>query len=138
MSWIIIPAFFFILILIGLILYNKLNEPDWAFLIVIVSSFAFIIAIISCPIQYYGDRSKSWAMQQYYESIVQPNIIEEYEDYVVVDDLTSGVWQAGGETTLYDYNAYLVTNRHWQTNIITKTIVYPAPKELKYVRIKGK
>ncbi len=104
-----------------------------------ISAILGIVAIICwifAPVQYFGDRSVSWAVAEYYEAVILPNIVEETEDFVVVSNLEAGIWQAG-DHNIYDYNAYLKTNRYWQDVAIIQTWVYPAPEHLKYVRIQG-
>ena len=137
----IIPAIFGgILLVLGVldrwILRDWANDRPIGWVIALAATGAFtLLALISCPINYLGTRDEAWQAEQYYESLILPNVIEEGVDYVVVDNITAGVWQSG-EFNIYGYNSYVRVTRHWQEVPIISSVIYPVPEQLKYVRIK--
>lgn len=100
-----------------------------------VFGFFLLMAFIVCPVQYLSSRNEAWKAEQYYENLVLPNVVEETDSYVVVDNIEAGVWQSG-EFNLYSYNSYVRVTRHWQDVPIISSIVYPVPEQLKYVKVK--
>ncbi len=138
MIWIIIPTIATILLVI-VWLWANCDDYDSSPLrgLLFLTALITLFSWIGCPIQYYSSRSEAWVAQQYYESVITPNIIEEHEDYVVVDNMQAAIWQAGG-VNLMEYNSYLVKTRYWQDTLIGKTFTYRVPEHLKYVRIKSK
>lgn len=132
----IIPAVFlalFIPFLIKAIRNSDYGNVKW-FGLSLTFGILLTIALIVCPISYYTGRGNAWRAEQYYEHIIQPNVVEETENYVVVSNIEAGIWQAG-DTNVFDYNSYLVTIRHWQDVPVVGWIIYPVPEQLKYVRI---
>jgi hypothetical protein len=95
-----------------------------------------IFSLIFCPTIYYQSRSQSWQIDEYFKYVIKPNIVAEYENYIEIDGLEPGIWQAGSEINLPEYNAYLRANRYWYDISFINWYVYPAPDYLKPVFIK--
>lgn len=109
---------------------------SWDFdIIPFIAGGIAVITLIICPIVWAGYRNAAIEAQSYYENIVDPHIIEEYEDYVIVGtDIAPAIWQAG-ESNLAIYNGYLKSARYWDSVPIIGSVVYPPPSELKFVRV---
>uniref|UniRef100_A0A6H2A0T8 Uncharacterized protein n=1 Tax=viral metagenome TaxID=1070528 RepID=A0A6H2A0T8_9ZZZZ len=124
-----------ILIIVGICAYEwgDGNDMRWFLPIWFLCGF-FVLSVIACPGVYIKSRNKAWQVQTYYENIIQPNIVENKGDTVVIKNLEAGIWQAG-EFNLYSYNSYIRTTRYWQEIPILSTIIYPVPKELKFVSV---
>lgn len=99
---------------------------------------ALILALMICPtLRNIVSRGDAIVAQSYYTNIVEPHIVAEFDEYVVVDsEIAPAVWQAG-DFNLSEYNSYLATNYYWDANPIIGSLVYPAPSELKFVRVQG-
>ncbi|MDY6957644.1 MAG: hypothetical protein SVK08_00670 [Halobacteriota archaeon] len=95
---------------------------------------AAFFAVIIPPENYYGgwDEANRWSA--YYHNIVEPCVVEEHDDYVVISSIEAAIWQSG-ERNLSEYNAYIVSNRKWDDLPIIGWAVYRCPDELKLVRI---
>jgi hypothetical protein len=131
MEWLIIPAILIGLMVVFGLLAIKWGDISWVLLILALPLF---LAMITCPTNYYKSRNRAWAMEQYYIQVIQPNVISEGVDFVVVSNIEAGVWQAG-DVNIYGYNKYLVTTRYWQEIPLIKTAIYSVPEHLKFARI---
>jgi len=140
MEWLIIPGIVVGLVAllfgIGTVLNIKTNwGMDTLFIASIVFGLiAFLVAITACPITYYSTRTDALRMEAYYEQIITPAIVEEYDDYVVVNSTETAIWQAG-EMNLAEYNAYLQSTRYWDGVPIIGSAVFGPPEHLKFVRV---
>ena len=92
------------------------------------------VAVFAVPWSYYDEWAEANGWEGYYTYVVAPHIVEEYDDYVVVDSSETMMWQAGGRN-VGTYNAYLRENREWNDVPWFKWGCYDAPASLKYVRI---
>lgn len=135
MHTLIIPAIILVVTIPFIILSirNGWDDP-WPSLPTIILIGCLVMTLVLCPCLYLGSRSKAWKAEIYYEQIISPNIIEEGQDYVVVENIEAGIWQAG-DNTVVSYNNYLRVTRHWQHVPIVNSTIYPVPEHLKYVRI---
>lgn len=99
---------------------------------------ALIIAIswLVSPLAYYSSRNEALEAEAYYENILRPAMVEEHQDYIVVDSLQGAIWQSGDQN-LPSYNSYLRSNRYWDQNGFWGKLVYPAPAHLKPARVVG-
>lgn len=100
----------------------------------IMFGMIFVVSLIGCPVQYFTSRNIAWQSEQYYEQIILPNVVEEGNGFVVVENIEAGVWQAG-DSNVYDFNSYIVTTRYWQEIPIINSVIFPVPEQLKYVRV---
>jgi len=132
--WWIIPSLLVLIIILSLVLPRLWEPLCFLYFFTIAGAVGLLIAVIVCPANYYETRNTAWGAEQYYEQIILPNVVAEGEDYVVVENIEAAVWQAG-DYTVYNYNSYLVTTKHWQQVPIIGTCIYPVPEHLKYVRI---
>ena len=140
MEWLIIPGIVVGLVVllfgIGIAIGVKTNWDMDTFFIasIIFSLFAFMVTIVACPITYYSTRTDALRMEAYYEQIITPAIVEEYDDYVVVNSTETAIWQAG-EMNLAGYNAYLQSTRYWDGVPVIGSAVFGPPEQLKFVRV---
>lgn len=96
-----------------------------------------ICAFICCLTSWTLYRADAIEAEAYYENIVQPHIVQEYDEYVVVGtDIAPAIWQAG-ESNLATYNGYLKSTRYWDSIPVIGTIIYPPPDKLKFVRVQN-
>ena len=98
----------------------------------VIMGIILLIAIVGCPAQYLTCRSQVLELEAYYTYVIQPNIVEENAEYVVVDGFEAAIWQAG-EMNLSTYNAGLRVLRYWDSIPIVGSTVYSPPTYLKYV-----
>jgi len=95
----------------------------------------FLFSFFLCPLYRQTiSRNAELQAQAYYESVIAPNVVEEYDDIVVVAPNLVALWQAGGYN-LSAYNAYLQKNRYWDSIPIIGSVIYPAPPTLKLVHV---
>ena len=135
MESLIIPGLFAVVVLILVLAQIKKENGFLEILTFIVITLA-IGALIVCPlIRNLASRGDAIRAQSYYENIIEPHIIEEFEGYVVVDsDIAPAIWQSG-DYNLSTYNSYLKSTRYWDSIVILGSMVYPPPKELKFARV---
>jgi len=105
-------------------------------LALVVAIVGFVGGFIAAPITNISTDNKLRVKTNYYENFIEPNIIEEHEDYVVIssDTMADAMWQSGG-SNLSDYNGYLRSNRYWSGVPFIGWAIPEAPDELKYVRV---
>jgi len=94
-----------------------------------------VLALIICPAARICSKISALVAQSYYEYIVTPNIVEEYDTYVIVGDAVVGIWQAGGYNVA-EYNGYIKSTSYLDAIPILGSVVYPVPSELKFVIVK--
>jgi len=95
-----------------------------------------VLALVACPLgRQVFSRPEALTAQSYYENVITPNIVEEYDTYVVVGDAVTGIWQAG-DYNVAKYNSYLKTTSYWDAVPIIGSVVYPVPDKLKFVIVK--
>ncbi len=136
MFWIIpliLLVIFIPLLVMALLNSGYWNEDKWL-VIAIISGIIFLFSAFLCPGNYLITRNDAWRVEQYYESVILPNVVEETDNYVIVSSLEAGVWQAG-EFNLYSYNSYVRTTLYWQEVPVIGWHIYPVPEHLKYVKI---
>ena len=99
---------------------------------------AFVLALIACPlIRNVESQSDAITAETYYTNIIEPHIISEFPDYVVVDSsVAPAIWQSG-DYNLADYNSYLATMRYWDSVPIIGSVIYPPPSNLKFVKVEN-
>lgn len=138
MEWLLVPIVVVgLCVLISWFTYWVFNRNQWEsdFLVVetIVSIVTGVVIILMAPCVYYDgwDESNRWSA--YYDNVISPHIIDSGDDYVVVDSMQSGVWQAG-ELNVSEYNAYIMSNRKWDEVPFIGLMVYRCPDRLKYAR----
>jgi len=104
----------------------------------IVLVVLIFIALIVCPIsRNVSSRDDAIIAQSYYTNLVQPHIIEEFGDYVVVSSgVSPAMWQSGAYN-LAAYNSYLATARYWNDLPLIGSMIYPPSSELRFVRVQG-
>ena len=113
------------------------HSYDWDWLYIIVGVL-MVGSLFCCPVIWASSKNAAIEAQSYYANIVQPHVIEEHQDYVIVGtEIAPAIWQAGA-SNLPEYNAYLRSTRYWDSIPIIGSVVYPPPKELKYVRVQNK
>ena len=139
MEWIMVP-----IVVIGACVgitwfLHRSFDCDWwqnDFLVigVIASLVIGVASVVIAPISYYGgwDESNQWSA--YYDNVISPHIVDSGSDYVVIDSMQTGIWQAG-ERNVSEYNAYIMSNRKWDDVPFIGLMVYRCPDRLKYVRI---
>lgn len=133
MSWLLIPG---LCIGLGLIVYllSHFYDYEWTGFVLLPLFIIFIVSIIICPVKYYDGLNDSIKAESYYEYVIEPNIIKHENNYVVVDNNISSIWQSGGYN-LVSYNSYLSNNRYWRKVPILGSTIYPAPDNLKLVKL---
>ena len=97
-----------------------------------------ILSLFICPpIRNLASRSDAIAAEAYYTNIVEPHIVAEFPDYVVVDSsIAPAIWQSGDDN-LAVYNSYLATMRYWDSVPIIGSVIYPPPSNLKFVKVEN-
>jgi len=138
MEWLLIPGIFLVAAVISGVIDWVKSRPHfdhgaWVVMMALCIILC-ILSILSCSISYYVTRNDALRAEAYYEQIVTPAIVEEYENYVVVDSTQTAIWQAG-EMNLSNYNAYLKSMRYWDGVPVIGTCVYGPPDCLKFVRV---
>lgn len=137
MEWLLIPGILAALTLVYFLCW--LNQPRynghgefWS-MMAVVSGFILVIMLVVSPVVYYTSQNDAIKAQAYYDTVIEPNIIEVGNGTVVVTGIGPAMWQAG---SVVDYNGYLRSNRHWNTVPILGRFVYGAPAELPYVEVR--
>ena len=97
-------------------------------------AFITIVAFAAFPVQYYSNRNDCWKLESYYQNLIEPNIIYEYGDYVVISNIEGALWQSG-DSNLTDYNKQLKIQMYWQNTTWGYLSMYHMPDNYKYVRI---
>ena len=116
---------------------NNINDTnneflDYLFKMILGAIIAFpLVATPVCLVMTHNDVQQ---LNVYWEQSIEPYIVEEYEDYVVITCPEAGLWQAGSHT-LANYNEDLRENRRWATHPIFNPVFNNAPSYLKYARI---
>ena len=144
MEWLIIPGI--LLASGGLIILIAWKIEDWWPMSIadkimgkvgylgILIGVLFIASTIVCPVHYYSTRTDALKAEAYYQQIALPQMVEEHDNYIVVDSAQAGIWQAG-EWNMARYNGYLKSTRYWDSIPIIGTAIYGPPEYLKYVRV---
>ena len=138
MEWLLIPITIMGLCVVCAILAHIFFDTTYSndFLILgtlITIGITLTAMIFSCASYYDGwDEANMWS--SYYDNIIFPHIVAEFDDYVVVTSLESGVWQAG-DRNLSDYNSYLRSYSEWDDVPFLGLAVYSPPTHLKHVQI---
>lgn len=114
---------------------QDLIDSNWGLPFVIVCGVAFVMSIAAPCTRNINSKNDAITATAYYEYIIQPLVVEEYKDYVIVDSFQGAIWQAG-DLNLVAYNSYLQVKRHWDKNLIIGSFIYPVPEHLKLVKIK--
>ncbi len=105
-----------------------------AFALSCVAIIIVVLALVIPPACYYSFRESNRQLEVYYENFVEPNIVEEYDDYVVISNDSAGLWQAGSYT-LAKYTTELRSLRYWDDIPFIGWHRPPVDDKLKYVHV---
>jgi hypothetical protein len=129
--------FYPILVVVGLLMLGVLlvrytdRFENLGILVTVIALVALLVVSILAPTSYYDYRCQALQAEAFYD-MIQNNIIEEGEDYVVVSGIGAGIWQAGSVT---EFNSYLRSVRYWDGMAFIGWFIFPAPDHLKEVRL---
>ena len=129
--------FYPILVVVGLLMLGVLlvrytdRFGNLGMLVVVIALIALVVVGISAPCIYYDYRSQALQAEAFYD-MIQNNIVEEGDDYVVVSGIDAGIWQAGSVT---EFNSYLRSVRYWDGIAFIGWFIFPVPDHLKEVRL---
>ena len=102
-------------------------------LIVAVVIGLIILALASC---WWASHDNNMAMSTYWENFVEPYIVEDNGNHVVITCPEAGLWQAG-DMTLSKYNESLRDRHRWNDHPLWGPLNEEPPDHLKYVSING-
>lgn len=143
MEWLLYPAVLSVLAILFGIWACRIPDKNWeqigSFKIVVWTVFLVIGLLAICswvlfPAGFYDTKNSTKIFEAYYDNLIQPNVVEETESYVVVDSIQTAFWQSG-KTNVTAYNNFLTVNRYWDSHPIAGRGIYPVPDRLKLVRI---
>jgi len=136
MEWLAIPGIMLGLTLVAVGITALLSYDDaWTVIMGLAMLMLLLFTTLICGTSHYGDRGNVRHAESFYDNIIMPHIVEEYDDYVVVDSAQAAIWQAG-DNNLSEYNALLKSRRHWETVPLWSTVTYAPPERLKYVQVR--
>lgn len=124
--------------IVGVVLWFLMDGRDRMDMALFMSLTTFVLVLVfgfgAAGLAYYTSKGNARHAESYYDNLIAPNIVAEYEDYVVVDSDQAALWQAG-RSNLSTYNAYLKSRRYWDGVPIIGSLTYAPPEHLKYVRV---
>lgn len=133
MECFIIPGILFAIAAILFLIVLKCNVDGVGVIAFCIGAVAFF-TLLTIPLDYHIDgRNAAMRAEIYYQEVIEPNIVQEYSDYVIVSNVNSALWQMG-DYNLTEYNNYLKVKRYWDAIPIIGSVVFPPPEHLKYAR----
>lgn len=133
--WWLVPTVALVIFILGLLISLRMErfEAIRGTVIMLALIISFVTGIVA-PFTYFEGRETSWGLENYYEAVIEPNIIDEDGEWVTVTNFEAAVWQSG-DNNIYSYNQQLKSMRYWKKVPVIGTWIYPLPEHLKYVRV---
>lgn len=137
MEWLLIPGIILGIMVIWIVIIKLLQPCVVPVIVEVLTMFMVVVTVLTCitvPLAYLKQRGDVAALLNYYENIIQPNIVDVQNDYVVISNNNAAIWQAG-DMNLSSYNSSITQRRYWISVPVIGSAVYSVPVELKFVRV---